>query len=128
MNNQLLWIIGQSPKTQINISIPFYNTKSHPIIQTWLTLAENKRFIIASNAVNEIDGNKITSKDLKRLEAIYTSQRPDKVICLGKVAHKALQALGISHFEAPHPSGLNRKLNDKIYVDNMLNDMKEYLR
>lgn len=51
----------------------------------------------------------------------------DRVISLGVDADKVLEKLSIPHFAMPHPSGLNRKLNDPHYVDGCLNKCKEYL-
>lgn len=52
---------------------------------------------------------------------------PDKIVALGKTAERALQMLGIEHFAMPHPSGLNRKLNDPEYVAEKINGLREYL-
>jgi hypothetical protein len=55
------------------------------------------------------------------------AQGYDKVISLGNFPSRALNKLGIEHFVMPHPSGLNRKLNDKHYELSMLEHLKEYL-
>ena len=39
---------------------------------------------------------------------------------------QALAKININHFKLPHPSGLNRKLNDKVYVQKILSECKEY--
>jgi len=49
-----------------------------------------------------------------------------KIVGLGKIAAKALSMSNIDFFEAPHPSGLNRKLNDQEYVEDMIESLKEY--
>ena len=51
----------------------------------------------------------------------------DKVIALGGFASKALQKLHISHFVLPHPSGLNRRLNDREYEKKVLRECYEYV-
>ena len=51
-----------------------------------------------------------------------------KVIVLGNFAEGAAMQLGIkNYFKIPHPSGLNRLLNDKEYVRNMLLRCREYI-
>lgn len=51
----------------------------------------------------------------------------EKVIALGNFVSKALEKINVEHFILPHPSGLNRKLNDKAYEDEMLLLCEEYL-
>jgi len=51
----------------------------------------------------------------------------DKVISLGGFPSKALKKIGVDHFVMPHPSGLNRKLNDPAYEKQALQECKDYL-
>ena len=48
-------------------------------------------------------------------------------IALGKNAEKKLQDSGIECFNLPHPSGLNRVLNDKKYLESVLKKCKKWL-
>lgn len=48
----------------------------------------------------------------------------DHVVALGNTASFALDYISVEHLQLPHPSGLNRKLNDKETVD----DIKMRLR
>jgi hypothetical protein len=52
----------------------------------------------------------------------------DRVVALGGFPSKALSKLDVDHFVLPHPSGLNRKLNDKEYEREVLRSCSEYLR
>lgn len=47
-------------------------------------------------------------------------------IALGNNASKALG--DIPHFKLPHPSGRNRQINDKKFIDERLNACKEWLK
>jgi len=51
----------------------------------------------------------------------------DRIISLGGFPSRALNKLGIDHFIMPHPSGLNRKLNDRTYEKQMLQSCLNYL-
>jgi uracil-DNA glycosylase len=51
---------------------------------------------------------------------------PDRLVALGKSASGVLTKLGLKHLEMPHPSGLNRKLNDREYTAAKIEDLKRY--
>jgi hypothetical protein len=51
----------------------------------------------------------------------------NKVVALGKFPSKALSELGINHHMLPHPSRLNRKLNDAEYEKYQVKLYKEYI-
>jgi hypothetical protein len=48
-------------------------------------------------------------------------------IALGNEASKALTKLGTPHFKLPHPSGRNRQINDKAYIQSRLEAAKIYI-
>lgn len=49
------------------------------------------------------------------------------IISFGEKAHKALSKLKVPHFEMPHPSGRNRKINDKKFLTERLQECKMYV-
>ena len=49
------------------------------------------------------------------------------VIALGGFVSQALNRLNVEHFQLPHPSPLNRLLNDKEYEKQVLEQCKDYL-
>ena len=51
----------------------------------------------------------------------------NKVIALGGFASRALSRARVPHHVLPHPSPLNRKLNDKQYEKECIDKCKEYL-
>jgi hypothetical protein len=51
----------------------------------------------------------------------------DRVVTLGKSAALAAEIAGIKHYAAPHPSGLNRLLNNKAFVSRTIAEIKEYV-
>jgi hypothetical protein len=51
-----------------------------------------------------------------------------KVVALGNFASQALKRSGVEHFCMPHPSPLNRKLNDSSYEDMCIQECRQWLR
>tara|TARA_Y100001937_G_scaffold88935_2_gene120197 strand:+ start:285 stop:632 length:348 start_codon:yes stop_codon:yes gene_type:complete len=51
----------------------------------------------------------------------------DKIIALGGEVSKFLKKIGVAHFAAPHPSPLNRKLNDISFEKKFIQDLKAYV-
>ncbi len=49
-----------------------------------------------------------------------------KIIALGNNASKALG--DIPHFKLPHPSGRNRQINNKAFIESRLKACKEWLK
>ena len=71
--------------------------------------------------------NRPLKKSEYQLKRLCTEcQNYDKILALGNTASDALNRLNIDHFKLPHPSGLNRKLNDKEYLTRILNDANLY--
>lgn len=50
-----------------------------------------------------------------------------KLVAWGGTVSKHLSKMGIEHFTFPHPSPLNRQTNDKIFLQNKLSELKEYI-
>lgn len=61
-------------------------------------------------------------------EWLTTVTRGHVVVALGSFPSRVLSRLGVDHFTLPHPSGLNRKLNDPEYVEAMLKMCRDYIR
>lgn len=51
----------------------------------------------------------------------------DKVIALGSLPSTVLTRMGVEHFRMPHPSPLNRLINDRSYIDQKLQECREYI-
>lgn len=61
------------------------------------------------------------------LNTLALTRGYDKVIALGGFASGALSHLSIHHFALPHPSPLNRKLNDPEFEKTVLKKCYNYL-
>lgn len=51
----------------------------------------------------------------------------DKVLTLGTRVDHSLGDMDVDHFPLPHPSGLNRQINDPKFVHERLEACKNYL-
>lgn len=68
--------------------------------------------------------------DKKTVDFAYVreSTRPHgKVIALGGLVSKVLSGLSIDHYTLPHPSPLNRQINDDDFINMKLKECKRYL-
>lgn len=114
-------LIGSNPSSSTANNSAFVNdTKSGKLIQEWIKGIDADFFYDNVSRI-KTDNNRPLSipeiKDslpdlVKRIEGTY----PDRIVALGKTAHKALALLNIEHYEMPHPSGANRQLNDKSFT------------
>lgn len=110
-------LVGDKPSTKNeNPNVPFVGTRSHETLKEWMKQLGVKDYI----AINQIDFNTDELRDL------YAVGSDLKIIALGNNADKALR--DVPHFKLPHPSGKNRLLNDRKYVDFKLDQCKEWLR
>lgn len=77
------------------------------------------------NSCSKTGSVKLTDVDLDNLaRAVYKAK---KVIALGAFASDALYRLGAEHYKLPHPSPLNRQINDAAYVQKCLKECKRYI-
>jgi len=67
------------------------------------------------------------SQGAKEFELKMDIANGARIICLGENAHKVVSNFGIECFKLPHPSGLNRKLNDKKWLAEQLLLCKNYI-
>lgn len=51
----------------------------------------------------------------------------NKILALGSFVSEALDKIEVPHYKLPHPSPLNRQLNDKQYEDMILVECGKYL-
>lgn len=127
-----LLIVGQNPsKKNTYNNTPFIGTKSGINLTVWL---EKINLHITQcpmiNCSDDVDC-KFNKKDIIKaafkIGGEMVNTNPDKILTLGNIAHKILARCRIDHFALPHPSGRNRKLNDKQWLDNQLKLAKEYI-
>jgi hypothetical protein len=66
-------------------------------------------------------------KDVRRDYLLNQIQGHDHVVALGTKVSDILNLMGVKHFKLPHPSGLNRQMNNKPFIQEQLRLCKEYL-
>ena len=66
---------------------------------------------------------KYTQRDVNYDFVRESTRGHDTIIALGGFVSRVLKRMSIDHITMPHPSPLNRNLNDKKYERAMLEDM-----
>lgn len=125
--------IGVNPSIRSPDNSAFHpDTKSRKVIDSWLkdVSASDIRFInILSSKSN--NNKPLSLREIRELLPSLKEQldhyRGYKLVALGKAPTYALASLNLTFLEAPHPSGLNRKLNDASYVKEFLTSLKRYV-
>lgn len=108
----ILFVGDEPSKKNKDPKVAFDGTQSGKRLDEWIAcLQEHIQF----------KALKINSNDKKALKEAAIPQRI--VVALGRNASKRLRKLKINHFNLPHPSGRNRKLNDVEYVARCLGDL-----
>ena len=106
------------------------DTRSYVILRSWIDRANIKDVVDFCNVHHgsTADNRPLSSQEIKdsvsRIQILLHEY--DKIVALGKSAHKALELAGIKHLEMPHPSPRNRKLNSSSYVDEQIKKLELY--
>ena len=112
-------VIGHSPN-------PNKTAETSPTlskVRKWMTSAGVYEYDFI-NLVNEFVPNLTLKKVTLNPGSLKKYKRR---ITLGNLADTYLTRNNISHFKAPHPSGLNRQFNDKTFEPKVMKNIKEYL-
>ena len=77
------------------------------------------------NCIDDAGDYNQLKANFKQLEEC--TQGYDKVIALGNYASMCLKKINVKHFKMPHPSPRNRKLNDKDFESQIVEECRQYL-
>jgi uracil-DNA glycosylase len=115
-----LLLVGDKPsKKNKDPNVAFVGTASHKRIQEWL----NK---ILTSKAKILMVNRVDPQFHRTL--IHATLNQYKIVALGNEAAQALVEYGIvNFFKLPHPSGKNRKLNNKAFVAAELANCKTWI-
>jgi uracil-DNA glycosylase len=125
-------LVGSNPSIQSQSDFAFFmDTKSGKTLKEWTDTIPGVAWMYGN--VSDIKTEK--NRPLKRseilealpvLRARIMKAHPYKVVALGKTAEEALTLLGCPHLAMPHPSGLNRQLNDPVFKAQKLKELADY--
>lgn len=128
--------IGSNPSSSSQNLVAFCrSTKSGQILNKWVQAAGIENFTTENVSIYPTPHNKpLTAKDLKfalpslnaRLWQYKEAPLNWRFVSLGVTADKALTMLGIEHYVMPHPSGMNRQLNDPEFVAEKIKGLASY--
>ena len=132
--------VGSNPAWASTSSKAFdESTKSGRILRGWTSHLHGEFLFRYLNVCDKPTPN---NRPLKRSEikenlpqltkwieaSKFHSTHEIKLVALGKTAAIALTLLRLDFYEMPHPSGLNRLLNDPTYVADKIKGLQEYCK
>lgn len=125
--------VGSNPSASSPDSSPFHvSVKSRKTLETWIE-SINANFVFVNVCDEKTEDNRPLSisqiRDARDSLLAKLAQYPNaRIVSLGKIAARALTEAGVRNFLAlPHPSGLNRKLNDPELVRNTKQSLAKYI-
>ena len=121
MIHQQVLFISDRPNVQKNVShdVAFVGTSSYKTLLEWIYKMQLDLNVVEVINAYDIQGNpRSVPSDIKKY----------KVVALGDEAATACQKVpGLTYFKLPHPSGLNRKLNDVKTLNERLAKCKKFI-
>lgn len=126
--------VGSNPSVSAKTLDPFCpSTRSGRILRDWISRSCDSCSCVFMNVQdNPTSCNRPLTKseilsNLDSLKKKIEDIRPHKIVSLGRAADTALTLLRLPHFDMPHPSGLNRKLNDNKFIEEKINGLRTYI-
>lgn len=115
-------VVGMNPSTKPTLmGKPNATFKK---LENWMDRLNVYHFSFC-NTFDDPSEAKQSKVDFQRLCTLTKDY--DKIIALGGFVSTSLNKIDVAHFKMPHPSPLNRLLNDKIYEKNIINQCRNYL-
>lgn len=130
-------LLGSNPSRKSLTNDAFdLSTKSGTTLDNWLNWSlpvdiQQKRLYMNVSTISTPKNRPLTAEEIREnlptLKAKIDAAMPDRIVAVGLTAGKALTLLGIPHLQMPHPSGLNRQLNNKDFVVEKIRALQDYL-
>lgn len=127
-------IVGSNPSVKSPNNSAFHpSTRSRMILDEWFKdIDAELHFINVCDRTRPGNRQMRVSEIRECLPSLKSKIKMTKlihcrVVAVGRTASKALNLLGVEYLEMPHPSGMNRKLNDKEYVASKICELKRFI-
>ncbi len=116
----MILFVGDKPsKANLSPDVAFVGTKSYKTLIGWIKSMDLNPYHVV--LINRTDPW-FESKVKEYLDKNYP------IITLGLNAKSAVSKITPAFFSMPHPSGLNRQLNRKEYIDTQLTECKKFIQ
>ncbi len=127
----IVLFVGSNPSNASLCDTAFHgSTRSSQILTRWCQDIPLGKMMVNVLTKKTENNRPLTIAEIKealpQLQSTIDALSPCKVIALGKTAARALTLLRQPHYEMPHPSGRNRKLNDKKYEAEKVKGLIEF--
>lgn len=125
----MIIFVGDRPgRKNLDPNIPFVGTQSYKKLLEWIWYLDvDINNVILMNK-DEFDYDYVSCRITRNGCTISDKPRDCKIVVLGNNAEEVVDMYGmLNYFKLPHPSGLNRKLNDKKWLQKELSKCKKYL-
>ena len=119
----IIFIADKPSRLNISTNIPLVGTPSYKNFLKWLDKMKIWDDYCIFNSHTEEEKEFI--RNLYNADFVFN--RKSIFIALGNNAGKRLDDLKIKHFKLPHPSPRNRQLNNKKFIDDILQKCNNYI-
>lgn len=124
-------LLGSNPSIKSASDLAFFlDSKSGKTLREWIAGIQAD-FIYGNVSSIKTENNRpLTRREVKAslpdLLKTIAKDSPDRIVALGKTAHEALTLLQLPHLQMPHPSGMNRQLNDKNFKEQKIKELAAF--
>lgn len=115
-------IVGMCPSDKPTLG--YKQNATFRRLESWMDRLNIRHFSFI-NTFDYPGDPKMSNVDFERLNKLCSEY--NNILALGEFVSKVLSKIGAEYYSLPHPSPLNRLLNDKEYEDCILKECKEYL-
>ena len=127
----ILFIASNPSKLNSDPEVAMIGSKSEKTFNGWVEYLVPSGVYKVVNVSDQVTDNnrplKKSEYDLLKLSTYAINPSVTKIVALGNTAADALDMIGIKYFKLPHPSPLNRFLNNTVQVEAVLEECKLYL-
>lgn len=129
----MILIIGQNPAKGFEHNPAFEGTKSGKRLFKWLKKAKIYNYTCLNiwQKSGKLPNILEVKYDFCR-NLLHNRNWPyNKIVTVGKISDKVIKQILIDHrniLNIPHPSGLNRKLNDPKVEEQIIKDLREFVK